>query len=477
MEEFEHKIERYFSEIKKNEKKYYDSDFFDQVIDIVLSENMFEYFTPIAKHYVSIHGTSLNLKKAYIEYIAATESSQEAITLARELYIENSTHFQVTFLLGLLLHQEDNHSEALIFLLRAKRMIGDQTGIYTMGVELEEEDKQELDTLIAESYYFLGNYSSCLSYFEESEDYACLLDINLHMMLDSYCRLHQIRRGIQHFETIQHHYDLDLESSLAHLYEKLGHWEKALSLYRIVIDRRIYGQREAKQYADLLFKTTRFEEALKLYLDIFVDSEEPLPEICLNIARCYTGLHKCDQAIPYYEECIRIDPHLTAAYAYYARHLINFSLFAQAIEVLSRAIFLGLTHKALSETLLYCLTWSEMQAEAFLLIKNCTELPLDQSKASLYLDKLIVSQPQSFELILKKWTPDEPIYSPSILVHQAVKTYHSKAVDPMVIQLFAKAIARDKLWLKKFSEVYPDLADKSPFKELIKANVDWFNPK
>ena len=476
MEDFEAKIQRYYSELKEGVYKYYDSDFFDSVLEYILSEDDLNKFMPVAKHYKSIHKSTLNLKRVFIEYVSITQSLDKAIKLALNLYREYKNHYQVTFLVAYLMHQKGKHDKAVIFLQRARTMIYTPSSEFIVDVEIEPEDRQEIDLMLGESYYILQSYDKAIFHFELAKDFACENEGDLQMLFDSYCRTQQQERGVSHLIQMDQTYKLDMGVYIAELYQGRGNWETAIEYYTTAMNKgsRYYGERGLKKHADLLRLSGQYQTALTLYLSVYKPSEDPLPNLSQNIGLCYMKQGDADAAIPYFYEAIRVDPLYDEAYGYLAHTLVELKRDKDAFVILRKAFLLGLNHELLFQSL-FRLT---IQLDCYertvdFLDQYVEEIDMNQTRLGYFLNIFSQKKVELTDKILSLWPFPSFIVVSGLHIHISAKLFRDQKTDNRVVVFFANGIAMNKEWLTKFEVIYPELAEQSPFRELLKDNTDW----
>ena len=319
-------VQRYENALQVNESSYFDENELEEIIDFYLENDKLDNALRVADEGLIQYQFSTIFYQKKAEILLELNQLDEALE-----NLEIATTF--------------SPNETSIFLLKAD--VYTLKGEYAKAVDLvnaaleqaDKEDKVDLYLELAdvyeewEKYYeVIEQLQKCLALDPDNEE-------ALNRMWFSTELTERYDESIVfHTQLVDKHpYNAIAWFNLAHAYNGVDNFEKALEAFEFVIAIDEDYDLAYIDAGDLLYKDKQYEKAIEFYLES-IEKGSARKEIYYQIAKAYGHISKNVKAREYYKKCINMDPYYAKAFHKLGLNYLEGNLSKNALSPLERAV-------------------------------------------------------------------------------------------------------------------------------------------
>lgn len=319
-------VKRYEHALIANESSYFDENELEEIIDYYIENDKLDNALRVADEGLAQYQFSITFYQKKAEIFLELNRLDEALE-----NLEMATTF--------------SPNETSIFLLKAD--VYTLKGEYSKAVDLvnaallqaDKEDKVDLYLELAdvyeewEKYYeVIEQLQKCLALDPDNEE-------ALNRMWFSTELTERYEESILfHTELVDKHpYNAIAWFNLAHAYNGVDNFEKALEAFEFVMAIDEEYDLAYIDAGDLLYKEKMYEKAIEYYLEA-IEKGSARKEIYYQIAKAYGHINKNVKAREYFKKCINMDPYYAKAFHKLGLNYLESNLSKNALSPLERAV-------------------------------------------------------------------------------------------------------------------------------------------
>lgn len=333
MREFEDELKNSDDFVKKfeesfhnNQVVFYDEEALETLIDYYIANSNLAYAENVANIGIEQHQFSATFYQRKAEIFIEQSRLDEALE-----NLEIASHF--------------SPEESSLLLLTAdvytlKGLFKDAVALVNKALETaDEQEKVDFYLELADVYEEWEKYNdvieqlqNCLLIDPQNEEALNRMWFNIELT-------ERYEESIAFHSTLidNQPYNAPAWYNLAHAYNGMKLWEKAVESFEYVIAIDEEYEMAYIDAGDILFEHQQYQKAIDMYLD-GIEKGSPRKEIYFQIGRAYHAIQDFVKSRNFYKKSINIDPHYAKAFHHLGLNYLESNLVENALSPLQRAV-------------------------------------------------------------------------------------------------------------------------------------------